>query len=499
MPNTIELPSIYRTSQKQLEEIRRFGWTKKVNIAPVPEKYRFEFLSAMLKQNFQRMVTGSKFAAIVIGILIFLFDVLHVPMKFTELMEEAAALRFALFIALALGYLSGRRLRLDDPNSSMVQFFVWANVFRTAYMLIACWLFYIMALNHEEIDGPFSVFVCLVSAGLYANTGYAIILVVFNALIYGAIIFTTSSNFTEQISLIFCGYAVLAATGFSAVTLFRSFAQEFAMTKQTEEERRIAVELNENLQSANEEIQQQINLLSEQAREIEIANTMLQERGLELSLERDKAEHLLHNILPRSIAQRLQAGEETIAGSFDNVTVLFADIVGFTELSATRPAQEIVSILNRVFSAFDIFSEQYNLEKIKTIGDAYMIVGGLPEPRADHCTAVVRMAIEMQSTIELLSRTLNIPLSVRVGIHTGSVVAGVIGKKKFAYDLWGDTVNTASRMESHGEAGKIHISNDVYHVLSQASHKQGEFLFEKREEIEVKGKGTMQTWFIAQG
>ncbi|TAE24473.1 MAG: hypothetical protein EAZ92_13215 [Candidatus Kapaibacterium sp.] len=452
----------------------------------------------MLKQNFQRMVTGSKFAAVVIGILIILFDVLHLPLQMTELMEEASALRFALFAALTLGYVSGRHLRLDDPNRSMLQFWIWANIFRTAYMLIASWLFYTIALNNEEIDGPFAVFVCLISAGLYANAGYTIALVVFNAIIYGVIIFITGTDFTKQISLLFCGYAVLASVGFSAVTLFRSFAQEFAMTKQTEEERRIALELNEHLHNANEEIQRQMSLLSEQAREIEIANTMLQERGLELSQERDKAERLLHNILPRSIAQRLQAGEETIASSFDNVSVLFADIVGFTQLAATRPAAEIVSMLNRIFSAFDIFSEQYNLEKIKTIGDAYMIVGGLPEPRADHCVAVVRMALEMHSTMELLSKTLNIPLSVRIGIHTGSVVAGVIGKKKFAYDLWGDTVNTASRMESHGEAGKIHISDAVYCSLAQTPSNQALFLFEERGEIEIKGKGKMRTWFVAQ-
>lgn len=231
------------------------------------------------------------------------------------------------------------------------------------------------------------------------------------------------------------------------------------------------------------QLRMQQSLLEEQAAKIQLANTSLSEAH-------KQSENLLLNILPASIAERLKSGEHTIAEHFDNVTVLFADIVGFTELSSRHTATEVVNILNRIFSSFDIFSEQYHLEKIKTIGDAYMIVGGLPEPRTDHAEAVARMALEMLSTITILRSLLGIDLSVRIGIHTGSVVAGVIGTKKFAYDLWGDTVNTASRMESQGEAGKIQCSQETYSVLKE------QFIFEEREKIEVKGKGMMHTWFL---
>jgi len=474
-------------------------WTTGVGITPVPEQYRYEFLSVMLKQNFQRMVQGTKFGMIVIGIMIVLLDVLHIPMTTTEMLQEYIVLRYVLFAVLLVGYLVGRRLRISDPNASMMGFFVWANVFRGSFSIIVYTMFYGLAAAGEDIAGAFGIFVGLLSMGLYANVGYMLVLVLTNAAMYAGIMITTTRDGMVLFDALFTGFSMLAISGFSATILYKSFCQEFANRKQMEEEQHKATELNQQLSQANEEISRQMELLSEQSREIEIANTMLQERGLELEKERDKAERLLHNILPRSIAERLQAGEETIANSYNNVTVMFADLVGFTNLSALRPATEIVSLLNRIFSAFDIFSEQYNLEKIKTIGDAYMIVGGLPEPRQDHCTAVVQMALEMQATVELLSKTLGVPIALRIGIHTGSVVAGVIGKKKFAYDLWGDTVNTASRMESHGEAGKIHISEAVYTALTHGTDASCEqWRFEERGEIEVKGKGVMQTYFLVE-
>jgi class 3 adenylate cyclase len=219
-------------------------------------------------------------------------------------------------------------------------------------------------------------------------------------------------------------------------------------------------------------------------------NEIYRLRNEELAEVNQQNERLLRNVLPEAIAQRMKAGETTIAEYFENVTVLFADIVGFTELAARHSPRDLVTLLNRIFSAFDIFSEQYNVEKIKTIGDAYMIVGGLPEPNDHHAEAVAKMALEMLDTVRLLSRSLSLPLEIRIGIHTGAVVAGVIGQKKFSYDLWGDTVNTASRMESHGEAGRIHVSEPVYTLLRKDFH------FEQREEIEVKGKGKMQTYFL---
>lgn len=213
-------------------------------------------------------------------------------------------------------------------------------------------------------------------------------------------------------------------------------------------------------------------------------------RNQELAEANRQNELLLQNVLPESIAKRMKSGETTIAEYFENVTVLFADIVGFTEMALNRTPNELVSLLNRIFSAFDIFSEQYQLEKIKTIGDAYMIVGGVPNPTPYHAESVAQMALEMLDTVRLLSKGLGTSIDIRIGIHTGAVVAGIIGQKKFSYDLWGDTVNTASRMESHGEVGKIQVSETTYQLL------KNKFVFEERGNIDIKGKGMMKTYFL---
>ncbi len=209
-----------------------------------------------------------------------------------------------------------------------------------------------------------------------------------------------------------------------------------------------------------------------------------------LAEEQEKAEKLLLNILPEAIAERLKQGENTIADSFADVTVLFADIVNFTNLSSSLSPAQLVEILNEIFSAFDQLAEQYKLEKIKTIGDAYMVVGGLPTPRWDHAEAIADMALDMQNIIGQFRLKGNEPLQMRTGINTGPVEAGVIGTKKFTYDLWGDTVNTANRMESHGIAGKIQVTVATYERLK---HK---YSFEERGFIEVKGKGEMLTYFL---
>lgn len=177
-----------------------------------------------------------------------------------------------------------------------------------------------------------------------------------------------------------------------------------------------------------------------------------------LAEEQEKSERLLLNILPEAIAQRLKQGESTIADSFADVTVLFSDIVNFTKLSANLSPAQLVEVLNEIFSAFDELAEKYGLEKIKTIGDAYMVVGGLPTPRPDHAEAIANMALDMQSIIGQFRLEGNEPVQMRTGINIGAVEAGVIGTKKFTYDLWGDTVNTANRMESHGVAGKIQVT-----------------------------------------
>lgn len=212
--------------------------------------------------------------------------------------------------------------------------------------------------------------------------------------------------------------------------------------------------------------------------------------------EKEKSDRLLRNVLPPSICDRLKSGETTIAERYEQVTVLFADIVGFTELSVRLSPEQLVANLNLIFSRFDELTRRYGLEKIKTIGDCYMVVAGLPERRPDHAEVCATMAIEMQAGLESLKGELLFPdgtpvaLRMRIGLHSGPVVAGIIGTQKYAYDLWGDTVNTASRMESHGIAGQIHCSEAVYCKLRDT------FTFSEREEIVVKGKGRMRTYLL---
>jgi class 3 adenylate cyclase len=211
---------------------------------------------------------------------------------------------------------------------------------------------------------------------------------------------------------------------------------------------------------------------------------------LAIQTEQERSERLLCNILPKPIADRLRQGQGIIADHFADVTVLFADIVDFTKRSAGIVATELIAWLNEIFSAFDRLTEQHGLEKIKTIGDAYMVAGGLPTPRLDHAEACADMSLDMQREIDRFNRETGEPLSLRVGLHTGPVVAGVIGTTKFSYDLWGDTVNTASRMESHGIANRIQVTGATYERLR---HK---YLFEERGIIDVKGMGEMRTYFL---
>ncbi|WP_353930351.1 adenylate/guanylate cyclase domain-containing protein [Okeanomitos corallinicola TIOX110] len=206
--------------------------------------------------------------------------------------------------------------------------------------------------------------------------------------------------------------------------------------------------------------------------------------------EKQKSDRLLLNILPAEIAQQLKQEESAIANRFDEVTILFADIVNFTGLSAQISPIELVNSLNEIFSNFDRLAEFYGLEKIKTIGDAYMLVGGLPTARSDHASAVAKMALDMQKSISQFKTPTGKSFQLRIGINTGSVVAGVIGLKKFSYDLWGDAVNVASRMESHGVVGKIQVSETTY------LHIKEDYKLEKRGEIKVKGRGMMTTYFL---
>jgi adenylate cyclase len=205
---------------------------------------------------------------------------------------------------------------------------------------------------------------------------------------------------------------------------------------------------------------------------------------------RKRSELLLLNILPQPIAERLKRGQRTIAENFEDVTVLFADLVDFTKFSTQTSPTELVELLNVIFSKFDRLVEQHRVEKIKTIGDAYMVVTGLPTPRSDHARAIAQLALDMQDAMSQLNAELGKSFRLRIGIHSGPVVAGVIGIKKFSYDLWGDTVNTASRMESQGLPGCIQVSTATYERL------RDEYLFEKRSPIQVKGKGEMITYLL---
>jgi adenylate cyclase len=202
-------------------------------------------------------------------------------------------------------------------------------------------------------------------------------------------------------------------------------------------------------------------------------------------------ERLLLSILPASIADRLKSGEERIADRFEEATVLFADIVGFTELAASMPAHVLVDRLNDLFTRFDLAAEKLGIEKIKTIGDAYMAVCGLPEPCADHTDRMLTMALRLMQIAREFSEDLDTPFRLRIGINSGPVVAGVIGRNKFSYDLWGDAVNLASRMESHGLPDTIQVTRNVIENLRDL------YPFERRGYVEVKGKGAVETWTLS--
>jgi len=209
-----------------------------------------------------------------------------------------------------------------------------------------------------------------------------------------------------------------------------------------------------------------------------------------VEIEKEKSERLLLNILPGTIAGRLKGGEKTIANGHQTVSVMFADLCGFTALSRKTTPADLVTMLNGIFTAFDTIVEKHGVEKIKTIGDCYMLVGGLPTHREDHAQVVADVALEMVQALNHINQVNGTELAMRIGIHTGPVVAGVIGKIKFTYDLWGDTVNVASRMESSGAPGKVHLSEQTQSALGK------DFILEERGMVECKGLGQVKTFFL---
>jgi guanylate cyclase len=209
-----------------------------------------------------------------------------------------------------------------------------------------------------------------------------------------------------------------------------------------------------------------------------------------LRSEQERAESLLLNILPRSIAEKLKAEPQTIADQFTAASVLFADVVDFTPKSEQLSPAQVVGVLDDLFSHFDVLAERYGLEKIKTIGDCYMVAAGVPTPRPDHARALALMALDMLEAMRSGGAMGHLEMELRIGINSGPVVAGVIGRKRFLYDLWGDAVNTASRMESHGTSGHIQITRATYEILKD------EFECEPRGPVTIKGKGEMETWYL---
>ena len=217
---------------------------------------------------------------------------------------------------------------------------------------------------------------------------------------------------------------------------------------------------------------------------------VLDQKNSELEIAQARSEKLLLNILPKSVAERLKDDTHGIADRYECVTILFADLVNFTQLSANMTPDSVVQLLGQVFSEFDTLTEKYGAEKIKTIGDAYMVVCGAPDARNDHAEVIALLALEMRNALQKLSSTMEEGLEMRVGINSGPVIAGVIGNKKFSYDLWGDAVNVASRMEHYGAPDEIHVSEATYKLL------RDKFVFESRDPIPIKGIGMIQSYFL---
>ena len=216
----------------------------------------------------------------------------------------------------------------------------------------------------------------------------------------------------------------------------------------------------------------------------------LQDALAALRRAQDRAENLLLNVLPRSIADKLKAEPQTIADQFSAASILFADVVDFTPRAEHLPPADVVGMLDNLFSHFDTLAERYGLEKIKTIGDCYMVAAGVPTPRADHARALALLALDMLNAVRAGEAVGDLGLELRIGVNSGPVVAGVIGRKRFLYDLWGDAVNIASRMETHGTPGHIQITRATYGLLKD------EFRCEARGTVSIKGKGDMETWYL---
>ncbi len=313
------------------------------------------------------------------------------------------------------------------------------------------------------------------------------------------VVVVPESNFTAEITestrltMIWCILAVILAIAFGIWSAHRITRPLLRITQASQEMADGKLQQNNYYSGIFElsSLGNSFNRMANQIREsFETLESRVEQRTSELNQEKDRSDQLLLNILPESIAIQLKKNNSAPAEHFKEATILFADLVGFTNLSARMEPMELVAGLNQIFSAFDALTEKYGLEKIKTIGDAYMVAGGIPIARPDHAQAIAAMALEMQQEMLRLNAVLGEPLEIRIGIHSGPVVAGVIGIRKFIYDLWGDAVNVASRMESHGQPGYIQVTDVTYELLKD------DYILESRGTIDVKGRGAMQTYWL---
>jgi class 3 adenylate cyclase len=310
--------------------------------------------------------------------------------------------------------------------------------------------------------------------------------------------YSVTSTANQLNNLLKIGIAIISISCISSLFLafFLAYRLSIPITKLREgadriRQRNFNVEIQINSHDEFKLLAQTFNFMAVEIRDYaQGLEKLVEKRTNDLKREKELSESLLYNILPKLVANRIQQGETMIADYFPNATVIFCDIVGFTTIASHTSPTRLVEMLNQIFSEFDQLTDFYQLEKIKTTGDAYMAVAGVPKQNPAHAEVTALMAFDMMKAINKLQTTLSEKIKVRIGIHSGAVVAGIVGKRKFAYDLWGDTVNIASRMESQGIAGKIHCSEVFYRLLAD------KFTFEERGTMEIKGKGKMLTYFL---
>ena len=414
----------------------RFGWSGKLADAELEREF--------LRDNLEPLRRFLRFS-VVLASLTFLAYGLHDALVVPAVRDRAWAVRFGVFVpatGLALWLLNSRHLlRL-------------AELAMLAYGLCASFI----VLYIGAIAG---------GSGYFLYTSYAVA-------------FVTLGPFVVRLG-------VAAQLAYTLLTVFMYLTLDRAVAHSPLE---IGLSITSTLLSLGGIGALIAYRLEQQARQSFLQRRLIGQQIAELAAEKARAEELLLNVLPAAIAERLKRGQRPIADGFPRVSVLFADIVGFTKMSERVTPVELVDRLNRMFSSFDDLADKLKLEKIKTIGDAYMVAGGLHSHEYDHAQTIAEMALGMQRRAAEFSGEFGEELSIRVGIHTGPVVAGVIGKRKFIYDVWGDTVNTASRMESHGEPGTIHVTDETRQLLKDM------YELSSRGEINIKGKGMMRTWFL---